>query len=51
MTIKVDAGEGDMCIALDTWSVGLGLTPTLLGGAVGGAALVVGLHDDEPVSL
>jgi hypothetical protein len=37
-----------MCIALGTSSVGFGLTSLLLGGAVVyGAALIVGLHDDD----
>ncbi|MER9596993.1 hypothetical protein [Mesorhizobium sp. M0244] len=45
--IKVDPGEGGMCVALDTSGMGLGLAPILLGG---GAALVIGLHDDDSVS-
>ncbi|MER8911593.1 hypothetical protein NKH99_28765 [Mesorhizobium sp. M0854] len=50
-TVKVNPGEGGICIALDALGVRFGRAPTLLGGAViGGTALVIGLHDDNSVS-
>ncbi|MER9890683.1 hypothetical protein NKJ40_01040 [Mesorhizobium sp. M0119] len=50
-TIKVDPVVGGMSGALDTLGVKLGLAPVLLGGAdIGGAAVIIGLHDGDSVS-
>ncbi|MER8841566.1 hypothetical protein NKH86_23070 [Mesorhizobium sp. M0913] len=48
-TIKFDPVEGEMNRALDTLGVG-SLLPPILFGAVMGAALVIGLYDDNSVS-